>query len=104
MSATEGGCDLAKGWVPPRGKPDQEVGDAAGRDAFGGHTELASKDIGHVAHPQEVAGSEEALAGGPRLNQGEAVEATKVANIDDFEADPWQPAHLALQHPADYPD
>jgi hypothetical protein len=31
-------------------------------------------------------------------------EASKVANIDDFEADPRQQAHLAVQHPAEYPD
>jgi hypothetical protein len=48
MSATEGGGDPAKAWVPLRGKPDQQVGDAAGRDPSVG------KRVVQRAPPQRI--------------------------------------------------
>ena len=63
--------------------------------------EVVAEDAGDVAHPDELAGGEEALAGRRRCRQGAEVDVDEVADVDDLEPDPRGAGHVAAQHAAD---
>jgi hypothetical protein len=64
-AAAEGGGERAQGRVAePGGEADGDVGDLAGGDLAAVGAEAVAQDAGHVPHPHELAGGQEALATG----------------------------------------
>jgi hypothetical protein len=94
VAAAERRGDLPQRPVREAGRePHQRIRHRPGRHPAAVGAQAAPQDPGHLRHPHELPGGEEALPGGVRRRHRADVDVGQVADVDDLQADAWDDAH-----------
>lgn len=104
IAAAQRGGDLAeRGVLEPGREADREVRDPTRLDLTATFAQPVAQDAGHVGHPEELAGGEEALTGRDRRRHRQDVRIDQVTDVDDLQTDARRSGHLPRDHAGDDP-